>query len=121
MLKCKFYDKFILFFLNINRRIILRHLTLVEVYYKVADTSIVTEFAYVNDIPTTEGGTHETGFKSALTKALNDFGRASTIKSSLNSGFLPEQFAILPIRADAVILLIFLATLFALKPALSRL
>lgn len=29
-------------------------------------------FSYVNNIPTTEGGTHETGFKSALTKALNE-------------------------------------------------
>ena len=29
-------------------------------------------FSYVNNIPTTEGGTHETGFKSALTTALNE-------------------------------------------------
>lgn len=31
--------------------------------------------SYVNNIPTTEGGTHETGFKSALTKVLNDYCR----------------------------------------------
>jgi len=28
--------------------------------------------SYVNNIPTTEGGTHETGFKGALTKVMND-------------------------------------------------
>ncbi|MDO4544086.1 MAG: DNA gyrase subunit B [Clostridia bacterium] len=32
-------------------------------------------FSYVNNIPTTEGGTHETGFKAALTKVLNDYSR----------------------------------------------
>ncbi len=32
-------------------------------------------FSYVNNIPTTEGGTHESGFKSALTKSMNDYCR----------------------------------------------
>jgi len=32
-------------------------------------------FSYVNNIPTGEGGTHEIGFKSAMTKALNDYAR----------------------------------------------
>ena len=32
--------------------------------------------SFANDIHTTEGGTHETGFKSALTKVLNDYGRS---------------------------------------------
>ena len=31
--------------------------------------------SFANNIETTEGGTHETGFKSALTKVLNDYGR----------------------------------------------
>ncbi len=31
--------------------------------------------SFANNIATTEGGTHETGFKSALTKVLNDYGR----------------------------------------------
>lgn len=34
-------------------------------------------FSYVNNIPTTEGGTHETGFKVALMKTLNDYARKS--------------------------------------------
>ena len=32
-------------------------------------------FSYVNNIPTGEGGTHETGFKTAYTKVMNDFAR----------------------------------------------
>lgn len=31
--------------------------------------------SFANNIATTEGGTHETGFKSALTKVLNDYAR----------------------------------------------
>ncbi|MDO5022870.1 MAG: DNA gyrase subunit B [Eubacteriales bacterium] len=40
-------------------------------------------FSYVNSIPTGEGGTHETGFKAALTKVLNDYAR--------KNGFLKEK------------------------------
>jgi DNA gyrase subunit B len=32
-------------------------------------------FSYVNNIPTSEGGTHETGFRAAYTKVMNDFAR----------------------------------------------
>lgn len=32
-------------------------------------------YSYVNNIPTPEGGTHETGFKSAITRVFNDYGR----------------------------------------------
>ncbi len=32
-------------------------------------------FSYVNNIPTGEGGTHETGFKAAFTKMFNDYAR----------------------------------------------
>jgi DNA gyrase subunit B len=36
-------------------------------------------FSYVNNIPTTDGGTHETGFKSAMTKCLNDYARKNNL------------------------------------------
>ena len=42
-------------------------------------------FSFVNNIPTTEGGTHEVGFKTALTKVLNDYARTN--------GFLKEKDA----------------------------
>ncbi|MGN0778306.1 MAG: ATP-binding protein, partial [Aristaeellaceae bacterium] len=32
-------------------------------------------FSYVNNIPTGEGGSHETGFKAAFTKVMNDYAR----------------------------------------------
>ena len=32
-------------------------------------------FSYVNNIPTGEGGSHEVGFRAALTKAFNDYAR----------------------------------------------
>ena len=35
--------------------------------------------SFANDINTTEGGMHETGFKSALTRALNDYGKKYNI------------------------------------------
>ncbi len=49
-------------------------------------------FSYVNNIPTTEGGTHETGFKSALTKVLNDYGRAKNLIKDKQANFLGEDF-----------------------------
>lgn len=49
-------------------------------------------FSYVNNIPTTEGGTHETGFKSALTKVLNDYGRAKNIIKDKQANYQGEDF-----------------------------
>ena len=39
------------------------------------DSYTESVFSYVNNIPTGEGGTHEMGFKSAMTKAFNDYAR----------------------------------------------
>ena len=36
-------------------------------------------FSYVNNIPTTEGGMHETGFKTAITKVMNDYARTNNL------------------------------------------
>ncbi len=50
-----------------------------EVLFRVAiqytDSYTENVFSYVNNIPTAEGGTHETGFRAAYTKVLNDFAR----------------------------------------------
>ena len=32
-------------------------------------------YSYANNIATTEGGTHITGFKTAITKVVNDYAR----------------------------------------------
>ena len=64
----------------------------VELAFQHTDTYAESVFSYVNDIPTTEGGTHETGFKSALTRALNDFGRAKNIIKDKQSNFTGEDY-----------------------------
>lgn len=48
--------------------------------------------SFVNNIPTTEGGTHETGFKSAYTKVFNDFARAKNILKDKQPNFMGEDF-----------------------------
>jgi DNA gyrase subunit B len=40
-------------------------------------------YSFANNINTHEGGTHESGFKSALTRIINDYARkAGVIKDS---------------------------------------
>ena len=38
---------------------------------------MATFIHYVNNIHTHEGGTHESGFKAALTRLINDYGKKS--------------------------------------------
>ena len=49
-------------------------------------------FSYVNNIPTTEGGTHETGAKSAITKVFNDYARSSGFLKEKEANFFGEDF-----------------------------
>ena len=46
-----------------------------EVAIQYNENFIQDIFAFVNDINTEEGGTHISGFKSALTRAINDYAR----------------------------------------------
>ena len=46
-----------------------------EVAMEHTETYTESIFSYVNNIPTSEGGTHEIGFKSALTRCMNDLAR----------------------------------------------
>jgi DNA gyrase subunit B len=46
----------------------------------------------VNNIPTTEGGTHETGFKTALTKVLNDYCRKAGFIKDKDLSLAGEDF-----------------------------
>lgn len=64
-------------------------------------------FSYVNNIPTSEGGTHETGLKSALTRALNDIARNFGLLKDKDSNLLGEDYregitAILSIKMKTV-------------------
>lgn len=51
-----------------------------------------TVLSFVNNIPTPEGGKHEEGFKSGLTKALNEYARAHGQLKDKDENFLGEDF-----------------------------
>ncbi len=51
--------------------------TEVEVALQYNDAYLEHTLTYVNTIPTTEGGTHLAGFRSALTRAINNYARRS--------------------------------------------
>ncbi len=48
---------------------------IVEIALQYTDSYTETLFSYVNDINTQEGGTHEAGLKSGLTRVVNDYAR----------------------------------------------
>ena len=57
-------------------------------------TSNYTEnfISYVNNIPTGEGGMHETGVKTAMTKVFNDYARSHNFLKAKDENLLGEDF-----------------------------
>lgn len=51
----------------------------VEIAMQYNDNYVENIYSYANNIATTEGGTHMTGFKTAITKVLNDYARKYNI------------------------------------------
>src|SRR3990167_2300211 len=47
----------------------------VEVALQYTDSYVVNEFSFANNIRTPEGGSHLTGFRSALTRSVNDYAK----------------------------------------------
>lgn len=64
----------------------------VEIAMQHNDGYVESVFSYVNNIPTTEGGTHETGFKSALTKVMNDYCRKIGVLKDKDNSLSGEDF-----------------------------
>lgn len=63
-----------------------------EVAFIYTDSYTESSFSFVNNIPTIEGGTHETGFKSAFTKVMNDWARSNNFLKEKESNLLGEDF-----------------------------
>ncbi len=56
------------------------------------DSYTENTFSFVNNIPTTEGGTHETGLKSALTRAFNDIARNLSLLKDKEENLMGEDY-----------------------------
>ncbi len=78
-----------------------------ELAIQYTDSYTENMFSFVNNIPTSEGGTHETGFKSAFTKVLNEYARSTGFLKEKDTNFLGEDYregmtAILAIKMTGV-------------------
>ena len=51
----------------------------VEFAMQYTDATASSEFYYTNSVHNPDGGTHQTGFRSAVTRSLNDFARKANI------------------------------------------
>ena len=65
---------------------------IVEFALQHTDTYTESVFSFVNNIPTPEGGMHETGFRSGLTKVLNDYARRENFLKDKDANFMGEDF-----------------------------
>jgi len=61
--------------------------TMVEAAIQYTDGYAESMFAFANNINTVDGGTHLTGFRSALTRSLNDFARTKGSLKDKDSNF----------------------------------
>ncbi|MBR1867334.1 MAG: type IIA DNA topoisomerase subunit B [Clostridia bacterium] len=65
---------------------------LIEFAMQHTDSYTEGIFSFVNNIPTPEGGTHEVGFKSAVTRVLNDFAKNNNYIKEKDLSFMGEDF-----------------------------
>ncbi len=65
--------------------------TQVEIAMQYNDGYNEALFSYVNNIHTQEGGTHEAGFKTALTRVINDYARKQNILKENNANLSGED------------------------------
>ena len=65
--------------------------TMVEAAIQFTDGYAESVFAFANNINTVDGGTHLTGFRSALTRSLNDYARSKNLLKDKESNFTGED------------------------------
>ena len=64
----------------------------VEFAVQHTDAYVDSLYSYVNNIPTNEGGTHETGFRSGLTKIFNDYARKRSVLKDKDDNLTGDDF-----------------------------
>ncbi|HEX8946704.1 MAG TPA: DNA topoisomerase (ATP-hydrolyzing) subunit B [Candidatus Paceibacterota bacterium] len=64
---------------------------IVEVSFQYVDDITPRIIAFANNIYNPEGGTHVTGFKAALTRSLNSYGRAANILKEKDENFTGDD------------------------------
>ena len=65
--------------------------TTAEVALQYNDSYNELLLSFANNIHTTDGGTHETGFKMALTRAMNDYARKNNILKEKDKNYSGED------------------------------
>ncbi|MGD8465595.1 MAG: DNA topoisomerase subunit B, partial [Anaerolineae bacterium] len=65
--------------------------TMVEAAIQYTDGYAESMFAFANNINTVDGGTHLTGFRSALTRSLNDYARLKSLLKDKDANFSGED------------------------------
>ena len=63
----------------------------VEVAFQHNDSYVENVYSFVNNINTSEGGTHLSGFRSAITKTLNDYGRKMNLLKQADTNLSGED------------------------------
>lgn len=63
-----------------------------ELAISYTDSYTDSVFSYVNNIPTTEGGTHETGFRGAFTKVMNDLARKNNFLKDKEQNLIGDDY-----------------------------
>ena len=63
----------------------------VEVAVQYNDSWTTTEFSFANGINTVDGGMHITGFRSALTRSLNDYARKANLLKEKDSNLTGDD------------------------------
>lgn len=88
-------------YLNENKRIVSNNIMNLsgehqgihaEVAIQYTDSYTDSIYSFVNNIPTTEGGSHETGFKTAVTKVFNDYARRLNYLNGKDKNLNGEDF-----------------------------
>ena len=67
---------------------------IIEASFQHTDGYTENVFSYVNNIPTIDGGTHDVGFKSGLTRFLNDYAKDNLSGKNKGTSFNGEDFRV---------------------------